>query len=71
MRLWAAILTGSGHKSASMCNVMSAGSFPSISAMFPYTGQCGQFPAAVRQGQGVCVCVCVCVFVCVCVHNGL
>ena len=66
MRLWAAILTGSGHKSASMCEVMSAGSFSSLSSMFPYTGHRGQFLAAVRQGQCVCMCVCVCVY-----HHGL
>ena len=53
MRLWAVILTGSGHKSASMCEVMSAGSFSPFSSMFPYMGQRGQFLAAVRQDQGV------------------
>ena len=47
-----------------MCEVMSAGSFSSLSSMFPYTGQRGQFLAVVRQGQGVCVCVCV-LYVCV------
>ena len=55
MRLWAALLTSSGHKSASMCEVMSSGSFSSLSSVFPYTGQRGQFVAAVRQGQCVCV----------------
>ena len=68
MRLWVAILTGSGLKSASMCKVISAGSFSSLSSMFPYKGQRGQFLAAVCQRQGVCVCVCMCVCVCVYVY---
>ena len=53
MRLLAATLKRSGHKSASMCKVMSCGSFSSLSSMFPYTGPRGQFLAAVRQDQGV------------------
>ena len=65
MRLWTAISTGAGHESASLCEVMSAGFFSSLFSMSPYTGQCGQFLAAVHQRQckGVCVerCVCVCV----------
>ena len=37
-----------------MYEVMSAGLFSSLSSMFSYAGQRGQFLAAVRQGQGVC-----------------
>ena len=64
MRLWTAISTGTGHESTSLCEVMSAGFFSSLFSMVPYTGQHGQFLAAVHQGQcqGVCVCGGVCVW---------
>ena len=38
--------------------------------MFPYTGQRGQFLAAVRQGQGVCMYLCVCGCVRACLRVG-
>ena len=46
-----------GHELALLCDVMSAGSFSSLSTLFPYAGQCAQARAVVCQGKGRGACV--------------